>query len=138
MTQSRKTNHRQKRRNIPRPHHHSRNPKLIGNPLTEVPMSVRNQAPDAAVRHQLRHALPEGLDAAPVQQGYELQNADAADIGLGKTVGDGPEREGGMVGRVERVEMGVEDCDGEAFRMEDLGEVKHGVYVALERQRKKD
>lgn len=32
----------------------------------------------------------------------------------------------------------VYDCDGEAFGMEDLGEMKHGVDVAFEGQRKQD
>lgn len=29
------------------------------------------------------------------------------------------------------VEVGVDDCDGKAFGVEDVGQLKHGVYVAL-------
>nr|TKW31279.1 hypothetical protein SEVIR_2G095240v2 [Setaria viridis] len=50
-------------------------------------------------------------------------------------VGDGDEVVGGVGGRVGRVEAGVEDGDGEAARVEEAGELEHGVDMALVRER---
>ncbi|PUZ69046.1 hypothetical protein GQ55_2G077500 [Panicum hallii var. hallii] len=42
---------------------------------------------------------------------------------------------GGVAGRVGRVEASVKDGDGETARVEEAGELEHGVDVALERER---
>jgi hypothetical protein len=51
---------------------------------------------------------------------------------------DGDEVVGRVLGRVRRVEVGVEDGDGEAARVEQAGELEHGVDVALVREREEE
>lgn len=48
------------------------------------------------------------------------------------------EGEGGVVGRVGGIEVGVNYGDGKAFGVEDVCKLKHRVYVALQRQWEKN
>lgn len=90
--------------------------------------------PRVLLLQQRGQALPERRLARAVQLEYAL-GGHLRRVALRRAVRDGDEVVGRVAGRVGSVEVGVEDGDGEATRVEEAGELEHRVNVALVRER---
>uniref|UniRef100_A0A0A9FGJ5 Uncharacterized protein n=1 Tax=Arundo donax TaxID=35708 RepID=A0A0A9FGJ5_ARUDO len=107
-----------------------------------------HQRQQVRVGDEARHvALPGQQGGEPVperRRARAVQGEDVLDGGLHRVRGalredpaggDGDEVVVGVEGCVGPVEVGVEDGDGEATRVEEAGELEHGVDVSLVRER---
>jgi hypothetical protein len=90
--------------------------------------------PRVLLLQQRGQALPERRLARAVQLEYAL-GGHLRRVALRRAVRDGDEVVGRVAGRVGSVEVGVEDGDGEAARVEEAGELEHRINVALVRER---
>lgn len=103
--------------------------------MRKIPISIGDEAPDVALGDEALETTAKRADAAGVD---ELDDADGVRGGMGgfgQGVGDGVEGEVGVIGWIGGVVAGVDDGDEESARVEDAGQLKHRVDVALEWKR---
>ena len=114
----------------------------VGDGLGKVPQSIGDQTGDFLVlfggEHEQLELSSELVSTVLVDDGdsHTSQRTVGGQVGdslvLGVVVEDESESEVGVVGGLGLVEVGVEDGDGEALGVQNVGELQNGVDVALE------
>lgn len=76
-------------------------------------------------------ALAEGVKAVDVDEVDDSDRVGRGMRGFRQAVGDGVEGEMGVFGWIGGVVASVDDGDEESSGVKNIGQLKHGIYVAL-------